>query len=389
METKANKAPLLLRVREDSEVGKILRAMQDGSKLTEAELQTLTGLERSRHTARRLATWFDNVSVKADRRVGGTVLSMRFVDVSNTAAANIQVTAIVQQQTVETVPQAAVSQVAAQSAAPKAEPQEEMRWPDAPRLLARKTKFDKPGWFETMRKMVVAGRHISLESAPGVGKDTAVEELAAEEGMPLVVVSGDGGLRARALVGGMSIANGSTRFDVAEFAMAVVKGYWCSITEVNAADADVLLVLNSLMAAPYAIQINGRSYDVHPDFRLFITYNSGLVGTKPLPQSTKDRFFSIKIPWFSAEGLRKRLEFHGLPGAEVEWANKVVQFGVNMWAAYESGRMRYQISTRRLIDAVYLANEGLDWKDAVRQAVVDAIDSPIESKMAKEVLRAL
>jgi MoxR-like ATPase len=242
-----------------------------------------------------------------------------------------------------------------------------------------------------MRTMVTAGCHISLESPPSVGKDTAVEQLAAEEGAPLVTVSGDGGLRARALVGSMSMINGSTVFQVAEFAAAVVNGWWALITEINAADADVLLILNSLMAAPYAVQINGMSYKVHPNFRLFVTYNAGLVGTKPLPQSTKDRFFSIKLSFFNKTQLRNRLEAHGLPaldyGENDVWSDKIVGYGVAMWAAYEAGRMRYQISVRRLIDAITLVKFGADVKSALDDAVVAAIDSPVEAKAARAILR--
>jgi MoxR-like ATPase len=274
------------------------------------------------------------------------------------------------------------------ASAPVAPSVEAETWPECPPTPAGiGSKFRKPSWFETMKVMVACGRHIALSGAPGVGKDTAIEQLAADNGKVLVTVGGDGGLRKRDLVGSTEIVNGSTTFKVAEFAAAVVNGWWASITEINAADADVVILLNALMAAPYIININGKAYKVHRDFRLFVSYNPGLIGTKPLPQSFKDRFFSILVPWFTSNQLKGILVAHGLKEDSI-YAGQIVEFGMALWSAYERGQTRYQVTSRRLMDAVMLLNANVtdDVKVALKLGVLAAIDSPVDYKAAETVL---
>jgi MoxR-like ATPase len=246
-----------------------------------------------------------------------------------------------------------------------------------------------------MKAMVARGKHIALSGPPGVGKDTAVIQLAAEEGRPLVTIGGDAGFRRRDLVGTPHIANGSSYFEVAEYAAAVVNGWWVLLTEVNAADADALMFINAQLASPYIVTVSGKAYPVHPDFRLFVSYNPGLTGTKPLPQSFKDRFFSVKVPFFSFTQLKSILQAHGMPEADSinneAWPNMIVRFGIQMWDAYTRGQMRYQITTRRLIDATVLMLDSIepDVKSALRAAVIAAIDSPVEASTAESILRSL
>lgn len=168
-----------------------------------------------------------------------------------------------------------------------------MRWPDTPSILMPMANFDEPSWYANMRAMVQCGSHIALEGPPSVGKDTAVEQLAAEIGVPLVTIGGDGGFRTKDLVGAQQIVNGTSFYDVGDYVAAAVNGWWVLLTEVNAADPSALMYINRQLAAPYVVNIGGKSFPVHPNFRLFVTYNHGLAGTKPLPQSFKDRFFRL------------------------------------------------------------------------------------------------
>jgi midasin (ATPase involved in ribosome maturation) len=238
-----------------------------------------------------------------------------------------------------------------------------------------------------MREMVNRGRHIALSGPPGVGKDTAVQELAATQGHPLVTIGGDAGFRRKDIVGSLQIRNGQSYMEVAEYAAAVVNGWWALVTEVNAADADALLFINTQLAPPYVVNISGKSYPVHPDFRLFVSYNPGLVGTKPLPQSFKDRFFPIQVPFFSEYQLGRILTAHGMPEG-TDWGTFITKFGVTLWEAHTRGQLRYQVTSRRLQDAVELMLSGVvdNPREAIRQAVIAAIDSSIEAKVAETVL---
>lgn len=268
-----------------------------------------------------------------------------------------------------------------------------IKWPQMPEVQEPMGNFDTPSWFDVMVTMVNFGRHISLEGPPSIGKDTAVEQLAALAGVPLVTIGGDGGFRTRDLIGGQHLVGGDSFFEVGEYAAAAIKGCWVLLTEVNAADPSALMYINRQLAAPHVVNVAGRSYPVHPNFRLFVSYNHGLVGTKPLPQSFKDRFFSIKEKFFTKASLTKRLK-------TMEWSvepehqkglEMIVDFGIAMWEAHaDKGQMRYQITTRRLRDAIALYTKGgFDIIKAVEYGVISAIDSPIESGAATQVWKTV
>lgn len=268
-------------------------------------------------------------------------------------------------------------------------------FPETPFVPARMKNFRKPVWYDRMKMMVGAGKHIALAGPPGIGKSTAVEQLAADNHIPLVNISSDAGLRRRDLTGNVELVNSHTQFMVAEYVAAAVNGWWVKIDEVNAAEPDALMFLNSQIAPPYTVNFYGQSMKVHPDFRLFVTYNPGLTGTKPLPESLKDRFFPIKLQFPTTSQLRKLLEANGMPSQNLyegtyDWTQVIVEYGRMAWESHEMGRMRYQITPRRLMDAVdlvKLADENVF--DALEQAVIAAVDNVAESRVLKELLKTL
>lgn len=376
-----------LRVKEGSLVETLLSQIAGSGKRTKEDIIKVGGQKQSIWVSWLLSRMFDNVTLN----MSGNKYLMSYTDVIGTQGA------------VYNISQADFSAPSADGGA--GADHEDVRWPGAPKLLSLNdySFYRKPSYFKAFQAMVRLGKHIALSGPPSVGKDTDVEYLAALEGKPLVTVSGDAGLRKRDLIGSPEMVNGSSYFLVSEFAAAVVKGWWACITEVNAAEPDSLLLLNSVAAPPYTINIRGRMYPVHPDFRLFITFNPGLIGTKPLPQAFRDRFYPIQIPFLNRDELRERLIAHGMPGetvvvndaygnsktvAKVEWVDKALDYAMLMRDAHVNGKMRYHITVRRLIDAVTLMNEGIttDIRRALKWAVIGAIDSPPEAQEAERIL---
>jgi len=268
----------------------------------------------------------------------------------------------------------------------------QVRFPQAPALLGWNPIWQKPVFYNRMKAMVTAGKHIAVSGPPGIGKSTAVQILACESNMPLVSVSSDSGLRRRDLTGNPELVNGHTRFDVAEYAAAAVHGWWVMIDEINAAEPDALMYLNSQLAAPYRVNFYGRSYPVHPNFRLFATYNAGLVGTKPLPDSLKDRFFPIKLEFPNPNQLRSMLVANGMNHIEHmndQWMDAIVKYGELAWQQHLDGRMRYQITPRRLMDAVLLVQHNVNVFEALKDAVVAAVDNTAEAKVLNNLVNQL
>lgn len=371
------KEQFTLRVKRGSEIDRLLESLANGDYVTIDEAAKVGGLSRSGPLAKTwLKLWFDNVSVgkNGDGKFKLNYVNIKPDIVQHITNADFNVKGHTESDDTEVG---------------------EMIWPDAPPFVTEMENFRKPSFYDTMKTVIEHGKHVSLAGPPGIGKTTSVEQLACDAGMPLVSVGGEQGFRKRDLIGTQEIINGTTKFLVAEFAAAVVNGWWAKIDEANAADADALMVLNAVTSAPYVINIHGKQYPVHPNFRLFITYNHGLIGTKPLPPAFKDRFFPFKLSFPTESQLRRLLEAHGMPGKDLNdygiapaWTATIVQFGIRLWDAHIRGQMRYQISPRRLIDAVFLMNIGAtdDVKKALEQAVIDAIDSPVEAKVAQKIL---
>jgi hypothetical protein len=173
----------------------------------------------------------------------------------------------------------------------------------------------------------------------------------------------------------------------AEYAAAAIFGWGVIINEVNAADADALLFMNGQLETPFTVNIHGRSYPVHKDFKLVVTYNPGLVGTKPLPQAFKDRFFPVKLGFPEMKLLKKILLAKGMPkGAAYE--EKLLRFATASFNHYNQRAIRYQLSPRRLYDAVFLLENGVtkSLNTALKLAVCSAIDTDLDSQAVEKIV---
>lgn len=268
-----------------------------------------------------------------------------------------------------------------QAQAPK-EPDLEARlkFPDAPELPKANPKYQMPEWYGRMKAALDAGKHASLAGPPGIGKSSAPEHYFIKRGQPFVVVNGDAGFRRRDIEGTTEIQQGTTFFLVAEFAAAAINGWGCILNEVNAADPDALLFINGILEVPNMVNVHGKAYPVHPDFRLVVTYNPGLVGTKPLPQAFKDRFFPIKLSFPGAEFLRALVVAKTGVSTSAGYMGRLLKYAADCWVLHEKGTLRYQISPRRLFDAVFLLESGIasDLETAIKQGIIEAVDSPAD-----------
>jgi len=251
----------------------------------------------------------------------------------------------------------------------------DIAWAAAPPMVDPAEKyafFNPPEFYRTLRsKVLVHGKNIAMKGPPGIGKSSAWEYMAATEYRVLVNINADAGLKARQLIGGLTDLG---RFEVAQFATAVVQGWWAKIDEANGMDPDAALALNSLLAPPYMITIHGKNYPVHPEFRLCITYNPGLVGTKPLPDSLKDRFYPIVVGFPTEGRLRIMLKANGVDTSMPD-VERMIKFAMEVSKLRDSGKLRFDITMRRLIDAWSDLQDGSKLYDALMQSVVAAIDN--------------
>jgi hypothetical protein len=388
---------ILLRVARGGQLDRVLRPMfTSGEFSTEEVILEQMGRKdkgAARYHVKLLDKWFDNVTVQQGTDDDWLV---HYTDVKPT-----RINAVSDKIELRVD---AMSANGAQQAQPTSELGEEpVVWPDVPPQIHPHPNFIEPKWFKTMRAMVNAGRHIRLPGPPSVGKDTAIKQLAYESGKPLVTLNGSS-LRERHMTGiRAQDASGRSYFLPSQFAAAVVYGWWANITEVNAADQDVLLYLNSITEEPFMIILNGRAYPVHKDFRLFVSYNPGALGTRPLPASLADRFFPIKLDFHTEATLRKVLEANGMPESDLmnvgngdmrDWTACLVKYIRDLYTMHEQGHIKYQVTVRRGMDCVELMKAqrttGMDdFRDAVRASIIGAIDNPLDANKAEALLRSI
>lgn len=265
-----------------------------------------------------------------------------------------------------------------------------VKFPELPLQGKGNPHYVTPAWYKRMEAALNAGKHVAIAGPPGGGKSTGPEQYFISRGQPFVAVNGDAGFRRKDMEGSVEVARGSTFFRVAEFAAAAVNGWGCILNEVNAADPDALLYINGLLEVPFVVNIHGKSYPVHPDFRLVVTYNPGLVGTKALPQAFKDRFFPIKLDFPPKAFIQKMIVAKTGVSAEAPYLPRLLKYADDCWALHVKGNLRYQISPRRLFDVVFLMESKAveDLNDAIKQAIVDAVDSAADAQMLVKLITA-
>jgi MoxR-like ATPase len=263
-----------------------------------------------------------------------------------------------------------------------------LKYPPAPGKGHANSKYQSPSWYKRMEAALDAGKHVSLAGPPGTGKSTGPEQYFIRRGQPFVVVNGDAGFRRKDIEGTTEIQGGLTFFNVAEFAAAAINGWGCILNEVNAADPDALMWINGILEVPNKVTVHGRTFEVHKDFRLVVTYNPGLVGTKALPQAFKDRFFPIKLGFPPKEFVRRIVVAKTGVSGTVSYMDRLLKYAQDCWTLHEKGTLRYQISPRRLFDVVFLmeAHIATDLDTAIKQAILDAVDSHADQQALTQLI---
>ena len=264
-------------------------------------------------------------------------------------------------------------------------------WPEVPLASCDVNgSYVEPPWYKELKAAVTMG-HVELMGPAGSGKTLAVHHLAEALGKKLAVVTADGGLRKRDLVGTRELIGGRTTFQVSEFASAAKAGDWALIDEANMAEADALGFLNGMLDRPgtkgSTINVAGKAIDVHPDFRCFLTRNPGYRGTKLMNEALRDRFWSIEVPPLSGDALRLMFKAHSVKASYLDEAVFMVD---RLYHAWEQNKIIYQISPRRALAAAAMAaiTKG-SFRDIVGRSVLTKIDSKHDRDAVEQLIKTI
>ena len=267
-----------------------------------------------------------------------------------------------------------------------------IRWSDvSPAICDVNGEYVYPPFYIEL-EAVVKFSHVELKGPAGSGKTLAVHKLAELNGKNLAVITADGGLRRRDMIGQREMINGTTYFETGEFASAAKNGDWALIDEVSMAEADALGFLLGMTdrcgSVGSTFTIGGKVFDVHPDFRCFITRNPGYAGTKAMNEALKDRFYTFEVAPLLDEDLTKMLKAHATSrhNREIHIPQSVPVVSA-LYRAWEKNSIAYQISPRRVLVAMKLADAlGIGDVEGYRKILVNSILTKIEAKHDRDAV---
>lgn len=184
---------------------------------------------------------------------------------------------------------------------------------------------------------VHARENVILTGGTGVGKTTHVAQLAARVKQPLLRINFNGETRMSDLVGKIQVIGGETHWVDGVLPMAMRKGYWLLLDELDFADPSVLSLLHPVLEDESMLVLKENSGEIirpHRNFRLFATANSigamqersgAYAGTNTMNEAFLDRWQVLMVDNLPQAEELKVIRSQ-VPGLKAHWAKRIVEF---------------------------------------------------------------
>jgi nitric oxide reductase NorQ protein len=214
---------------------------------------------------------------------------------------------------------------------------------------------------------------VMLKGPTGCGKSRFVEYMAWKLGKPLITVACNEDMTASDLVGRYLLDANGTRWLDGPLTLAARYGAICYLDEIVEARQDTTVVIHPLTDHRRTLPLDkkGELVRAHPDFQIVISYNPGYQNLmKDLKQSTKQRFAGLEFDYAKSDveiGIVSKEA-----GVDTDISAKLVKIGETARNLKGHG-LDEGISTRLLVYAATLINQGIAPRDACRMALVRPI----------------
>ena len=248
-------------------------------------------------------------------------------------------------------------------------------------LVAEKTIFYKAvgSEIEVFNQINQLQLPLLLKGPTGSGKSRFIEFMANELNKKLITVSCHEETSATDLIGRFIIKGAETVWIDGPLSIAVKNGHILYLDEVAEARPDVIVAIHSLTDHRRELFIDklGETIKAHPDFLLVASFNPGYQkGFKELKPSTRQRFVALSFDYPNQKAETEILINE--TGISAEIAQKLVTIGAKIRNLTELG-LTETVSTRLLVDAAKLINNGLPKRLSVHVAVVEPLTDERET----------
>lgn|SRR3990167_6169584 len=224
-----------------------------------------------------------------------------------------------------------------------------------------------------LEKSVSNNLPVLLVGETGTGKTAAIRELALDNGIELVRINLTGQTGVDDIIGRYLVNEKGTFWVDGSLTAAMRKGYWVVFDELNMALPEILAKLHSLLDDDRKITINEKDGEVvspHKNFRFFATINppDEYVGTKELNRAFLSRFPIVLEVGYTDKEAQVLTERTGI---SQEQALTLVHIAKEIRKQKENGKLSTLASTRDLIYASTLIQNGIDLGQAVQVSILN------------------
>lgn len=242
---------------------------------------------------------------------------------------------------------------------------------------------------ETERKTIALAieqnYNVLLRGETGLGKTYIINELAKINNKKCHRVNLTGEIGINEIIGKWLIKDGTTFWQEGILINAMKQGDWIVFDEINAANAEILFLLNSLLDDGRSITVLEKDNEVvspHEDFRFFATMNPSeeYVGTKELNASLLSRFHLVLEIGCHKKDIEKRIIKKHVPTVSEYLAEFIVDTANHLRDMKNKGEISYFCSTRDVISLAKCYING----QATGLELGDFIMFCIMQKMGKE-----
>lgn len=238
---------------------------------------------------------------------------------------------------------------------------------------------EKPYYLEQKNELAIGLAAYSnkipllLKGPTGSGKTRFMQFLAWKLGRPLITVSCHDDLSTSDLVGRYLIRGGETFWVDGPMTLAVRHGAICYLDEIVEARKDTTVVIHPLAddRRELAIEKRGELLTAPDEFMLAVSYNPGYQSVlKDMKQSTRQRFIALELTYPSSD-VETTIVIHEA-GIDADLAYSLVRIAEMTRGLKDSG-LQEGASTRLLVHAGKLINEGLSAREACRVTITEAL----------------